>query len=246
MKEFTIKLAGKTIRISAQNESTEDFCRDYLVQGEADFSISVTNADIDFEREKSKKEALLEGNPVQDFSDSYLETLAVYRKITAEMLKQDTILFHGSAIAVDGEGYLFTAKSGTGKSTHTRLWRQLFGSRAYMVNDDKPLLAIRDDGVWVCGTPWAGKHNLNTNVMVKLKGICILERGKDNVIAPVSAKEALPQLLQQCQRSANPAEMLMLLNQMDKLLKFVPIFRLRCNMDPEAARVAYEGMQPKE
>ena len=62
---------------------------------------------------------------MRKYSDIYLETMAVYRKIEDKLLDYDTILFHGSAVAVDGVGYLFTAKSGTGKSTHTRLWREM-------------------------------------------------------------------------------------------------------------------------
>ena len=84
--------------------------------------------------------------------DDYLETLAVCRKIAERMPEYDTFLFHGSCIAVDGVGYLFTAKSGTGKSTHTRLWRELLDNRATMVNDDKPLIRIADDGLVIYGT----------------------------------------------------------------------------------------------
>ena len=100
------------------------------------FTIVTTQSDIDFEREKSAREDTKEGIPIRHFSDAYLETLAVYRKIADHLLSCDTLLFHGSVIAVDGEGYLFTAKSGTGKSTHTRLWREYFGERAVMVNDE--------------------------------------------------------------------------------------------------------------
>ena len=100
------------------------------------------------------------------------------------MISYDTILFHGSVIAVDGIGYLFTAKSGTGKSTHTRLWREYFGDRAAMVNDDKPLLKITDSSVIAYGTPYNGKHRLGTNISVPLKAICILTRAADNHIEP--------------------------------------------------------------
>ena len=109
-------------------------------------------------------------------NDEYLETLAVYRKIAEKMIDYDTILFHGSVIAVDGIGYLFTAKSGTGKSTHTRLWRELFGERAVMVNDDKPLIKVSENGIIVYGTPWDGKHRLSTNTFVPLKGICFMSK----------------------------------------------------------------------
>ena len=183
----------------------------------------------------------------QTYPDEYLETLAVYRKIAEQMLSYDTILFHGSVIAVDGEGYLFTAKSGTGKSTHTRLWRETFGDRAVMVNDDKPLLRITKDGVIAYGTPWDGKHRLSSNTSVPLKGICILERAAKNHIIRLDSKEQLrsayPMMVQQTHKSGNPSSARRTMELIDRLMEAVPIYRLSCNMESEAAKVAYEGMQ---
>lgn len=243
MTEFTISLAGRHIGISALFESTRTFCKDYLSDGTPDFNVSVTQSDIEYERQRSARTDELEGIPVRLFSDAYLETLAVYRKIVETLPEYDTFLFHGSAIAVDGEGFLFTAKSGTGKSTHTRFWRQEFGDRAVMVNDDKPLLKITEGGVLVCGTPWDGKHRLSTNTMVPLKGLCILQRGEENVIEPIAAKETLPMLLQQSYRPESAAGLTRLLALLSRLTQTVDFYRLSCNLDPAAARVAYEGMR---
>ena len=151
-------------------------------------------------------------------------------------------LFHGSVIAVDGEGYLFTAKSGTGKSTHTRLWREYFGERAVMVNDDKPLLHITDSGVTAYGTPWDGKHRLSTNTAVPLKGICILTRDTTNHIEQAESHAAYPLIVQQTNRSLTADGMKQTLSLIDNMLNVVPVYRLGCNMNIEAARVAYEGM----
>ena len=207
------------------------------------FSIVTTQSDIDFEREKSAREDIKEGIPIRHFSDAYLETLAVYRKIADHLLSRDTLLFHGSVIAVDGEGYLFTAKSGTGKSTHTRLWREYFGERAVMVNDDKPLLHITDSGVTAYGTPWDGKHRLSTNTAVPLKGICILTRDTTNHIEQAEPHDTYPMIVQQTNRSLTADGMKQTLSFIDRMLNVVPVYRLGCNMDIEAARVAYEGMQ---
>ena len=243
MTTYTISLAGFCVEINSIYESIRTFCRDYLCEGTPEFSVTVSPEDITFEREKSAKEDLLEGIPVRQFPDEYLETLAVYRKICTKLLERDTLLFHGSAIALDGEAYLFTAKSGTGKSTHTALWRQMFGERAVMINDDKPLLKLTSDGVLVCGTPWNGKHGLGCNKMVPLKAICILERAEQNTIVPVDAAEALPMLLQQSFRTGTPTGTVLLFDILDKLTKRVQLYRLGCNMDPQAAIVAYEGMK---
>ena len=243
MIDFTIKLAGVPIGVTAFFDSTRDFCRDYLTDETPSFAVALVRDDLVREAEHSARENLREGLQIQKFPPQYLETLALYRKIVEHLLAYDIFLFHGSVISVDGQGYLFTAKSGTGKSTHTRLWREYFGDRAVMVNDDKPLLKITDGGVTVCGTPWDGKHHLSTNIEVPLKAICILERGVENEIGPVSAQDALPMLLQQSHRPADPAKMGKYLTLMDKLSKTAGLYRLRCNMEPAAAKVAHEGMK---
>lgn len=240
MVEFKIELAGIKVNIQAIHEYTKDFCVDYLTEGQTDISVCITQADIEQERANDLKEKQLEGKPVHSFSDAYMETLAVYRKIVNQIAAHDILLFHGSVVAVDGVAYLFTAKSGTGKSTHTRLWRREFGDRAIMVNDDKPLLKIAEEGVLVCGTPWDGKHRLNTNCMLPLKAICILERGEENRIQPVSAAEALPMLMQQSHR---PHDLGRYMELLDRLTRKVNFYRMQCNMDPQAAHMAYEAMK---
>lgn len=243
MTDFSIRLAGKVIHISALYPSTQSFCADYLVEGEEPWLfVSVSQSDIAFEREKSAQEDSLEGIAPRFFPDDYLETLAVYRKIAMGLLASDILLFHGSAVAVDGRAYLFTAKSGTGKSTHTRLWRERFGQRAVMVNDDKPLLRFTEEGVMVCGTPWSGKHCLDTNIQLPLAGLCILERSETNHIRPLTPREGWPMLLQQSYRPQEPEKLLQTLKLVERLSLAVPLYRLGCNMDPEAAEVAYEGM----
>ena len=240
MTNFTIAIAGISVGITAVHESTRDYCQDYLTQNAPDFSVEITQADIDRERQLSADEDILEGHAVRNHTDAILETTAVYRKIVNRLIDYDILLFHGSTVAVDGVAYLFTAKSGTGKSTHTKRWRRLFGDRAVMINDDKPLLKISKDGVLVCGTPWDGKHKLNTNCMVPLKAICVLERGEENHIRQISPSAALPMLMQQSHR---PANVLKYMDLLDGLTKHVKFYNLHCNMEDEAAKIAYEGMQ---
>lgn len=244
-REFRINLANVTIQISALYDFMEKFCGAYLTDAPADFSVEISPADITYERTKSAREDALLGIPIRHFTDEYLETLAVYRKIAEHMLDYDTILFHGSVIAVDGIGYLFTAKSGTGKSTHTRLWRELFGSRAVMVNDDKPLLKETDNGMIAYGTPWDGKHHLSNNIAVPLKAICILERSETNHIEPIAKRDAFATLMQQSYRPADPATMAKMLALADRLGSSVKLYKMGCNMEPEAAQVAYDGMNER-
>jgi len=244
MIDFTIQIAGTAAAVSAMFESTRFFCQEYLSQAEPDFSVRVCGADIEYERQKSAREDALEGLPPREYSDAYLETIAVQRKIVQHLFEYDTLLFHGSVVAMDGSAYLFTAKSGTGKSTHTRLWRQVYGSRAVMVNDDKPFLRLTSSEVLAYGSPWNGKHRLSTNTCVPLKAICILERGSENRIRPIPAKEALLILLQQSSRPAEGAQMGKYLELIDMLSSRVAFYRLQCTMDPEAAIIAHDAMTP--
>ncbi|NLT08930.1 MAG: hypothetical protein GXY08_05445 [Ruminococcus sp.] len=239
----TYKMAGKVIQITSVHEKVHDYCKDYLSDEKPDFSVSTNQANIDFERKKSAREAVLEGHEVVNYTNEYLEELAVYRQIADKMPDFDTILFHGSVIAVNGQGFLFTAKSGTGKSTHTRLWRECFGDRAVMVNDDKPLLKVTDSGVIAYGTPYNGKHRLGCNMSAPVRGICILTRAETNSIAPISKSEAYTMLLQQVYRPSDPLQMKKTLQLIDKLAATTKLYKLACNMDIEAAQVAYNGMK---
>lgn len=239
---FHMQLAGRVIEVRPLYPYLREYCQGYLTDAPAEFTIAATPADIALERERSAREDVLEGIPVRHFSDAYLETLAVYRRLALRLLEYDTLLFHGSALAMDGAGYLFTAKSGTGKSTHARLWREQFGARVVMVNDDKPLLRLTEGGVLVCGTPWDGKHRRNTNISVPLKAVCLLSRDETNHIAPVTAREAYPALLQQSYRPEEPAAMVRTLELVDRLAAGVALYALGCNMERSAALTAWRGM----
>lgn len=177
-------------------------------------------------------------------SKGIIESLAIYRKLCEKILDRNCVLFHCSAVAVDGKAYLFTAASGTGKSTHTRMWRQHFGGRAVMVNDDKPILRIKDDGIYVCGTPWCGKHGLQTNVEVPVQGICILRRGEENMIRKISAIDGYPDLYKQTYRPGEKDKMLKTLSMIKQMAERLPLYEMHCTISEEAAVMAWERMKP--
>ena len=246
MTEFTIRIAGRVAAVAAMFASTRSFCEEYLCDAVPDFAVAISPADISFEREKSAREAALEGLPVREYGDAYLETIAIQRKLAEALFAHDTLLFHGSVVAVDGAAYLFTAKSGMGKSTHTRLWREVFGERAVMINDDKPFLHVGDEGVTAFGSPWNGKHRLGSNASAPLRAICILQRGTENRIRRITPKEAVSMLVQQSNRPQNRRLMLQYMRLLDRLAAQVVFYTLECNMEPEAARIAYAAMAGKE
>lgn len=233
-KVFQIRAAGHCIEIVPRYPQIYRLCKDYLCTGdEPEYSVRVTQDEI-------RREQTAYG-PV--CPDGYLETLAVYRKLAVWMMEHDTVLLHGSAVAVNGQAYLFTAPSGTGKSTHTRLWREYFGEKAVMINDDKPLLQIGKQQATVFGTPWNGKHGLGNNISAPLKGICVLRQGKQNQIRRMEKSESFPVLLNQIYRPyENPDRMAQLLCLMDRLLE-IPVWEMKCTISHEAVSLAYETMK---
>ena len=239
-------IADTVFAIDSLYDEVHKLCRDYHSGEPTEFTIKISKEDIAYERNRSEQTDMKEGHPVRQFADEYLETLSVYRHLCEHLIDKNIILFHGSVIAVDGKAYLFTAKSGTGKSTHTRLWCEHFGSRAVMINDDKPLIKIENHSVTVYGTPWDGKHRISTNTSAPLKAICLLNRGAENHIREITKPEAYPMLLQQTHRPMNPEKMQKVFSLLDGLCENVKLYRLECNMNPDAVTTAYQGMNMEE
>ena len=242
MADFAIEIAGHSFEIRSLFESTKEYCRRYWTDKPAQLRIAVQPQDLVFEQRMLDEEAVEEGLRLRKFQDPFLERTAIQRSVAEYLFDRDILMLHGSTVAVDGKGYLFTAKCGTGKSTHTRLWCQVFGDRAVMVNDDKPFLKITDEGVWVCGSPWSGKHGLDTNITVPLAGICILERGKENKIVPCDRAEAMPMLLHQGYCPMDQGKRLAYEALAGKAAETVPLWKMACNKETEAALTAYETM----
>ena len=241
MTEFSVSLAGVPMRIRAMHTGTCDFCRDYLTGEEPAFTVSMTQGDIERERAKSAREDELEGKPVRHFSDEYLETLAVYRRLAVELLTYDAVVFHGAAVAFDGKAYLFTARSGIGKTTHTRLWlKNIPGS--YVLNGDKPVLRLVEGRYFACGTPWKGKEGFGCNEILPLEAICILGRDEKNHIEPVSFHDALPVIIQQTHRPDGQEALMKTISLIGSMNGRVRFYRLGCNMEDEAALTSFRGM----
>lgn len=246
MVKFTFNIAETAIGVTCLHESTKDYCSDYLTDAEPDIEITVTQEDIDCERTRAEETTEIPREKLVTYDDDYFEPLSLYRQIAEAMFDRDTILFHGSAIAVDGQTFLFTAPSGTGKSTHGELWRRVLpemGHKVVTVNDDKPLIIIREDGVRICGTPWNGKHNLGENIILPLKAICSLSRAEETHVEKVSFEEMLPVLFKQTYRSSSPQKIAKTMQLLNTLSKHVDFYKLGCNMKRSAARIAYNGMK---
>ncbi|MDO4804362.1 MAG: hypothetical protein Q4A32_06045 [Lachnospiraceae bacterium] len=240
---FTISLAEVPVAVSVLYPSTKNFCRDYLTDKEPICSVNISRQDVGSERQRAEAQRAREGASQRHvFSDAYLETLALYRKLALPLLDCGAFIFHGSVLAVDGRAYLFTAPSGTGKTTHTRLWMDQIPGAA-VLNGDKPLLRVTEREILACGTPWQGKENYGCNMICPLEAVCILQRSGENHIEPVTMSEALAVLIQQTHRPEQPEALCRTLDLVGRMGSRVKLYRLGCNMEPEAAWVSYEGMR---
>ena len=238
----TYRLAGIAIRVESLHGNVHELCKAYRCDSNPELVVSTSQDDIEFERKRSEASDAAAGRESRTSSDGYLETLAMYRKIAEAMPARGAVLVHGSCVAVDGAAYLFCAPSGTGKSTHTRLWRELLGERAMMVNDDKPLVRVSDGSAIAYGTPWDGKHRLSSDVAIPLRAVCLLERAVCNHIERLSTAEAYPALLQHVYRPLDSAALAATLALVDQLVACTDLWRLRCNTDIEAARISFAAM----
>ena len=240
MAEFHLEIAGHVAAVTSLFESTPHHFAKYLTDRDADFFITVRPEDLRFEQADADAEAAEEGFRQRNFPDPFLERAAIHRKFAEHLLTRRIFPVHGSTVAVDGRGYLFTAPSGTGKSTHTRLWMQQFGNRAMMVNDDRPFLEMTGSGVLAHGCPWSGKHGLDTNISVPLAGICLLARGSVNEIRR-AAPEELSDLLKgyRPKMESDESQYQQLLQE---LTETVPLWHMYCTKDPAAAQVAFDAM----
>lgn len=224
---FTVKIADISIGVDNRFSYVEDISRDYLTDDEAIFNVSASDSDIDYERSLTE----------ENFPVGVFESTAIYRKIAAKLSEYDAFIFHGAVIEFKNRAYLFTAKSGVGKTTHIRLWRERFGSDVSVLNGDKPVLRIIDGKVYASGTPWRGKEGFGKQGMVPLSGIAFLERGKENEAHPVNPDDVILKFATQAYipRTDGAGKILALF---DKVLTKTPLIALRCNMNLDAADVA--------
>ncbi len=191
---------------------------------------SVVSAKIDFYKNRAEISVF----SMDGLDTSWKEQLCCGQALSHLLLRHNRMVLHSSCIARNGKAVLFSAPSGTGKSTHTGLWKQYYPDTQY-INDDTPILRLDKPGeVWACGSPWSGKTRLNQNISAPLCGIVFLEQGETNVIKPLSKAEAMGRLLGECRKIPFYDSMIKAAELCGQLLERVPVYRLSCNISYEA------------
>lgn len=230
---FYIKIAGLTVEMRAKYPFVKKLCRDYLVEPVQKPDIVAFATDEEIQKE------MVEGD---GFSPAYCESVCLYRAIAEKLPYFNKFVFHGASISYGERGYLFAAPSGTGKSTHIKLWFELLGDSTQIINGDKPILSVDNGNVFICSTPWAGKEGWQRNVSYPLASICLLSRGEENSISRISPSEHFNEIIRQIYIPFDSEARLKTLELLDIIAKQVDFYNLYCNMSLDAARTAFDTM----
>ena len=231
MASVNILLSNLKVNINHSYDFMPSFCKKYV----ADF----TEADICAVADETA--VLKEKEMVPGADIAVCESLCIYRAIAEQLPHFDRFVFHGAAIEYGGEAYLFTAPSGTGKTTHINLWRKNLGEQVGIINGDKPIIHVADKPI-VYGTPWAGKEGLHQNVSAPLKAICILKQSKANNIVRLSTKEAVHHLMKQVYLPQNAISLSQTLYLLGAMIEKTPVYLLECDISNEAFETSFNTM----
>lgn len=240
MGAILVELANYKLEIRGEGLGLKSFFYDYESDGIPEFFIEPTGEDIRRERISYEKEHRWKLPLVA------LEYFSIQRKIISCLSGRGILLFHGSAICIDGRTYIFTAPSGTGKSTHSRLWREMLTDHdVVMVNDDKPFLKVEEGHVTAYGSPWMGKEQLGYNMSAPVEAICCISQGSRNMIREATPEEMYPIFYEQSLRPWDKEGTENHLHNLDILTRSVRLYKLTCDVSLEAARLSYETMAGK-
>jgi hypothetical protein len=229
---FRIRLAGITVEIDNRHNLVFEQCKDYLCDDCAPaFRVAVSTAETQAYQASCGRPMTLPE------AESYL----LYRRICERMPKYGVFLLHAAVVEMEGRGYAFSARRGTGKSTHTELWQSHFKGRATVINGDKPLIRRAPDGrFWAYGTPWCGKEGRGVNRRCPLNAICFLEQGTKNHVSVTSTADAAARIMEATVLPPDTDGQDRMAALVGAAVRDIPALTLTCRPDAEAVEVAYE------
>ena len=236
--QLTLKIADLRVAIDAKHEYVMKQCMPYATaydRASADICLSVTHAEIASAIEKSQAEG-------RKLSEGMAESQCLLWQLCQHLPNFGCLMLHAAVITDGKHTFAFTAPSGTGKTTHIRLWQRVFGEDIQIINGDKPILRRTKTGFVAYGTPWCGKEGFQTNKGMPLTSLCFLTRGQENIISRLDPTQAVVPIFHQVIIPQNPETAGKAMDLVDALVRGVPLYHLSCNMEEEAARVARAGM----
>ena len=234
MYELTLKIADLNVQIETHFSFMEKFCENYLCEkGINDLQVKVER----IPKEEIKEELLA---ATDSSSIEYIECLQIYRRIAEQLPKYERCVVHGAAISYRNKAFLFVAPSGTGKSTHIRLWHRYLGDAIGIINGDKPILHIAKNEVNVYGTPWAGKEGWQKNVCVPLDAICFLKQSETNKVIEINPNDYIANILQQVYMPNDEEMMRRTLELISVMMDKVRFYMVYCNISEDAVKTVFE------
>lgn len=228
-----LRLADINVCVNYRHDRITEFCRDYIIPPcTPDITVSLTEEDC----LPSSDEEASKGD------EGYFEFLSLCRHLCTLMAPFGICLLHAAVIEANGVGIGFFAPSGTGKSTHIRLWRELYGKSIDIVNGDKPFVRKKGDRFFVYGSPWCGKERWQRNVCVPLHALCRLTRGSEDTCVPLKGGTASLYLLNQIYFPKKADATLAVMEQIDALINTVPLYNITCTPTKHAAKVVHDTL----
>ncbi len=231
-------MAGFHIVMEANNKYVQHQCALYR----ADFSPEDADFYVSASREEIDKEMAVARGEGRCISEGYAESICLYRELCTQLPRKSALLMHAAVISDGVHAYAFAAPSGTGKSTHIRLWQQAFGESICVINGDKPILRLVDGTWWVYGTPWCGKEGWQTNIGMPLTALCFLSRGEENSISRIAPASAVPRLMRQVLIPKDPQAAKAQMQLLNDFVTQIPLFAMACTISEDAARMAKDAM----
>lgn len=237
-KTMIIKVADLVIRVNTKYQTVVEKCADYIVSDDTpeDFTIEITDEEIEQVKQwkwENEKEIISDADAEYDY---------LYQKYGKVLPFFNAFLLHAVVLEMDGKAYAFSANSGVGKTTHARLWMNVFENRVRIIDGDNPIVRIIDGKAYVYGTPCCGKEGWNINTRVELGGIGFIVRDKINVVNSIPGYIAFLKTATLNAANITPQNQEKVFDLYQQLVNVVPFYEVHCNMDIEAAIVAKEAM----
>lgn len=238
MRNINISLADISIALEVVYDETVQRFKEYLTDKTPLYNLVMT-----VERIAEEFLLLHQEYPMYKYTVIDAEFNAIYRDLTEILMEKDAFVFHALMIGLDNDGYVFTAPSGIGKSTHGKLWTEVFKDKVQIINGDKPILRIVNGCLYGYGSPWKGKENIGINSHVQIKSICHIVRGVNNKIHLIDNKvDSLDWFLKQLMLKNREKYLQCMLAWFKTIVKQVDLFELECNTEKSAVIVAYQAM----
>jgi hypothetical protein len=229
------QIAGLIVDMEPKNELLIQRAEPYIISSEVDHS-----PDCVIPRHREPITAYQRKHPDLTYEECEYLLYGAYFHNT--LYDYAGFALHAAAVVYHDRTYLFSGRSGVGKSTHASLWKERFPG-AFILNDDKPAIRMIQDRFMVFGTPFSGKFAINVNEAVPLQGICFLELREVNHIDKLTESQSIVPFLEQIQKPNNPQRAMRMMDTFQQLIERVSIYHMKCNRHISAAELSYNTMR---